>query len=59
MPSELDTFGIKRRVCKVCLSQCPGYKTGTAMSAAGVEQTGEFPTFCRNCSCPAHFHKIE
>jgi hypothetical protein len=29
------------------------------MSRGNCESAGEFPTFCRNCSCPAHFHKIE
>jgi hypothetical protein len=23
-----------------------------------VPQAGEFPTFCKNCKCPAHFHTI-
>lgn len=53
LPTE-DLFGIKRRFCKVCEKGCTGYLPNTLM----VPQPGEFPTFCKNCKCPAHFHNI-
>ena len=53
IPAE-DLFGIKRRMCTVCESSCAGYEPNTLM----VPVPGEFPTFCKLCKCPAHFHKI-
>ena len=29
------------------------------MFSSSNEATGEFPTFCMNCACPADFHEIE
>jgi hypothetical protein len=57
--SEVDIFGIKRRNCRVCLEDCAGYLTSSVMFTPSDEATGEFPTFCMNCSCPADFHEIE
>lgn len=53
LPTE-DFFGIKRRFCQVCETGCSGYEPSTIV----VPQSGEFPTFCKNCKCPAHFHQI-
>jgi hypothetical protein len=53
LPTE-DLFGIKRRLCTVCEGCCSGYEPNTLMGP----QTGDFPTFCKNCKCPAFFHKI-
>ena len=53
LPYE-DLFGIKRRFCSVCEDGCPGYEPNTLIVAV----PGEFPTFCKACKCPAHFHKI-
>lgn len=52
-PTE-DLFGIKRRFCKVCQQGCNGYLPNNTM----VPQPGEFPTFCKHCKCPAHFHSV-
>ena len=53
MPTD-DIFGVKRRFCTVCEKGCIGYQPSTLM----VPQSGEFPTFCKNCKCPAHFHQV-
>lgn len=53
VPTE-DIFGVKRRFCQVCESACNGYEPSTL----AVPQAGEFPTFCKNCKCPAHFHTV-
>jgi hypothetical protein len=53
-PPTEDLFGIKRRFCLVCEQGCSGYLPNKVM----VPQPGEFPTFCKNCKCPAHFHNI-
>ena len=52
-PSE-DIFGIKRRFCQVCEAGCIGYELNSMM----VPSSQEFPTFCKNCKCPAHYHLI-
>lgn len=53
LPTE-DIFGIKRRFCKICESGCAGYEPNSLM----VPLPGEFPTFCKACKCPAHFHQV-
>jgi hypothetical protein len=53
LPYE-DLFGIKRRTCTVCEEGCPGYEP----NALVVSIPGEFPTFCKSCKCPAHFHTV-
>ena len=63
-PAATDVFGIKRRFCGVCEEDCRGYQANrvlftTGQDGAGGEGQGEFPTFCRHCGCPAHFHKPE
>eukprot|EP00347_Sterkiella_histriomuscorum_P005365 403356888 len=57
-PSE-DMFGIKRRFCSVCLKGCIGYEPINMIvpSQGGTNMT-EFPTFCKNCKCPAYFHQV-
>ena len=54
-PADLDLFGIKRRYCEVCNDQCSGYEPTKVLFGG----RGEFPTFCKHCNCPAHFHKVE
>jgi hypothetical protein len=53
VPTE-DIFGIKRRFCTVCEQGCNGYEPNILL----VPKAGDFPTFCKNCKCPAHFHQI-
>lgn len=53
LPAE-DLFGIKRSLCKVCENGCTGYEASVLMAP----QHGEFPTFCKNCKCPSHFHHV-
>jgi hypothetical protein len=53
LPTE-DLFGIKRSLCKVCESSCSGYEANVLMAPSH----GEFPTFCKNCKCPSHFHNV-
>jgi hypothetical protein len=53
LPYE-DLFGIRRGNCTVCEDGCPGYEPNALIVAV----PGEFPTFCKTCKCPAHFHKI-
>ena len=53
LPTE-DLFGISRRFCTVCEQACQGYQAITL----AVPQSGEFPSFCKNCKCPAHFHQV-
>jgi hypothetical protein len=57
-PSRADHFGIKRTMCKID-GECPGYETNTKLFAGADDVMGEFPTFCKHCQCPAHFHEIE
>lgn len=47
-------FGVKRHFCSACEKGCRGYEPNSQL----VPLPGEFPTFCRNCKCPAHFHKV-
>lgn len=54
-PADRDLFGIKRRFCEVCELDCQGYEPQKVLFGG----KGEFPTFCRHCNCPAHFHKVE
>ncbi|CDW75782.1 UNKNOWN [Stylonychia lemnae] len=54
-PSE-DLFGIKRRFCTVCEKGCIGYEPTNMVVPS--EKVHEFPTFCKNCHCPAYFHKV-
>ena len=54
-PADKDLFGIKRRICTVCAEDCGGYEPTRVLFGG----RGEFPTFCAQCNCPAHFHKIE
>ena len=54
-PADQDLFGIKRRFCSICGLDCPGYEPTKVLFGG----RGEFPTFCRHCNCPAHFHSIE
>ena len=54
-PADQDLFGIKRRFCEVCEEGCSGYEPTKVLFGG----KGEFPTFCRHCNCPAHFHKVE
>ena len=54
-PADRDLFGIKRRDCEVCGTDCSGYEPTKQLFGG----RGEFPTFCRHCGCPAHFHKVE
>lgn len=59
-PSE-DMFGIKRRFCRVCEKGCIGYEPINMLvpNLAGAGGSlGEFPTFCKNCKCPAYFHQV-
>ena len=51
----VDIFGIQRRFCSVCAQGCIGYEPTQIMIPSGLSQ---FPTFCRNCYCPAHFHMV-
>jgi hypothetical protein len=53
LPTE-DLFGVKRHFCTVCESGCKGYEPNSQL----VPLPGEFPTFCKNCKCPAHFHRV-
>ena len=55
-PADQDLFGIKRRLCEVrdCES-CTGYEPTKVLFGG----RGEFPTFCKHCNCPAHFHTVE
>ena len=55
---DRDIFGIKRRVCQVCAKGCPGYEA-TRTLFSSTEDSKEFPTFCTQCACPAHFHTVE
>lgn len=57
-----DFFGIKRKSCKVCgdgEGSCPGYSGSRLIFGSSSQATNEFPTFCRMCRCPAHFHEVE
>lgn len=54
-PADHDLFGIKRRFCTICALDCSGYEPQKVLFGG----RGEFPTFCRHCNCPAHFHSIE
>ena len=49
-----DIFGIQRRFCNVCEEGCIGYEPHTILFPS--QQLNQFPTFCKNCKCPAHFH---
>ena len=57
-PPQADCFGIKRRICNVCEKDCSGYQSANFMFASSTQQRGEFPTFCKQCACPAHFHRV-
>ena len=54
-PADHDLFGVRRRVCEICAGECSGYEPTKVLFGG----RGEFPTFCRHCNCPAHFHKVE
>ena len=58
-PAETDLFGIKRRICSLCMEKCIGYEANKILFSADRDQCGEFPTFCKHCGHPAHFHKVE
>lgn len=54
-PSE-DLFGIERRFCNVCEEGCIGYQPHQILFPSQL--THQFPTFCKNCKCPAYFHQL-
>ena len=56
---EADVFGIKRLACSVCEQDCPGYTCSSRLFAANSQAANEFPTFCKVCRCPAHFHTVQ
>ena len=58
-PPMKDYFGIKRRFCTICENDCPGYTGSSLPFSANSQSAIEFPTFCKVCSCPAHFHTKE
>lgn len=53
-PPADDIFGVKRRFCTVCEQGCQGYEANNTIIPNG--DITEFPTFCKHCKCPAHFH---
>lgn len=53
-----DVFGVHRVSCKVCEEECAGYMASlTVFKPVSDEAEIQFPTFCRNCKCPAFFHE--
>lgn len=55
-PINPDLFGVKRSFCELCNEKCQGYEPSKYLIPSS--QQCEFPTFCTNCNCPAHFHQV-
>ena len=48
--AQADCFGVSRRFCRICTSQCSGYEASDSNFGGSMnEMRGEFPTFCKLC----------